>query len=177
MLAMDHFVDDFENQYLRQILVTSSKQALINMTRKSSPFTKKQLQDVMKDGNLANVNFMDGIFSTDANFRQSLGTFAFTLPNESTRFNYELLKARQVNYEIILLDFSVTYSFKIGDDIWYRLNEPVTIPVSVYNLWHPVYYDYIFETWSKDESGCYITKIISDAELCTVNIKPPVVPE
>ena len=175
IVVMDHFVRDFDRQYVDVIIHTAARPAMISITRTGS-FTTGRLVDLMEDGTEASAT-MNPLFSTDANFDQALGTLTFML--DSSEFLYRVASVQQLNETTIKLNFLVDYSFEALSTNWSKKDKPVSITMSVYGLGHPTHgNDIIDDSWVIDTAtGCYINDIIPGIDsTCTgKNIMPFVV--
>lgn len=176
LIVMNHFVNDFEDYYIHEILSTAAKPAFIELTNSISSsgftsFTKENVVDLMKDGVNGSV-IMNPLLATNDNFKQALGTLTFN--PESVLFDYSLDSVEQPSYDTIRLNFLVNYSFSFFDAKWSRKNLPVSINISIYSLFHPLYNKVIETNWVENTAGCYINSIITPPQSCDgMNIMPP----
>ncbi|MBN2459923.1 hypothetical protein JXB28_06585 [Candidatus Woesearchaeota archaeon] len=175
LIVMDHFVRDFDNYYIQEILATAAKPAMIELTSALpfARFSKEAVVDLMTDGETGSI-MINPLLATNDNFHQALGTLTFD--PESLEFSYVLESVEQPYYDTLQLNFLVNYSFSSFSTRWSKSNKPVNISFTVYSLMHPDYDEVIGTNWVERNEGCYIWGILSispppDCE--GKNIMPP----
>jgi hypothetical protein len=168
---MSHFVRDFEDYYIKAMLETAAKPAMIELS-KSAPFTHEDLVDLMVNGKKGSIA-MNPLLATNENFNQTLRTLTFS--PDTKEFSYAISSVEQESFDTIKLNFLVNYSFSLFDTSWSKNNKPVNINVSVYGLSHPSHPSSgtIDSSWRTDANGCY-ANIIFGTGTCSGNIKPPI---
>jgi ribosomal protein L31 len=173
IIAMDHFINDFNRHYIEQIISAPIKPALINITH-TTPFNwidKIKFQSIMVDGEHAGIVYLEDRQTTDNIFGQALSTLTFT--PKVADFIYTLNEVTQEDYDTIKFSFLVDYEFQSFDITWSKTDLPMDIYVDIYGLWHPEWSDQVHkvinEEWIKDtdDSGCFHDMIFTDGETCT----------
>ncbi len=169
VIVMDQFVRDFDRYHIPQILETSAKQALVKRTSRTPlPFPKDELADIMKDGKSSSGTFLEPALTTDANFEQALGTLTFKLVNDDRTFEYSLRSVKQLSFDTLQLNFSVSYNLQVAGNKWFVQDKTYLINVNVYSMWHPSHSNVIDDLWiPKTDAGCYADLIISNSEPCS----------
>ena len=175
IIAMDHFINDFNRYYVKQILSNSIKPALINRTRNVNPsfikFSKEEFVNITITGNNSGITYLKPKQTTKNNFEQALRTLTFT-PDVAI-FNYTLKSVEQPFFDMIKLNFSVYYEFKAFDTRWTK-HIDMPIDVDIYGLYHPAYSSEVHEVinrenWVENEtsSRCFFQDIFKpDAGSC-----------
>jgi len=173
VIVMDRFARDFDNYYAQNILEAAAKPALIALSGQVpfAIFKREQIVALMHDGSSAGA-IINPLLTTKEGFRQSLGTLSFTMSNNE--FDYSLEKVQQTDFETLLLNFKVNYSFTSFGTTWSANNKALNITLQVYGLAHPVYGKVIDSSWIENNTAsCFVNQIISDAAPCTgMNIMP-----
>ena len=168
--VMQHFVNDFENRYVKEMLTTSGKQAFSKRTV-SGAFPKNELADVMDDGIAGATTYLDPTLTTKGFFVQILKTLTFKL--DKNMFAYTVREVTQTNPNTLNVIFDVSYEFEVGKKNW-KKTMAVPIDFEVFSMWHPSYGAFIDRTWLDDASGpCYSNTIVTDAAPCTGLNKVP----
>jgi hypothetical protein len=176
ILVMDHFVRDFDRQYVEQIMNGATKPAIEALLTDGTPISDPEIIQMMKTGTRGARTLMAQGFTTDDNLRQAMATLTF---KPAYTFDFHITNIRQTIYNEFDVDFSVEYSFKMGDSTWSKDGLMVTVPVTVYGLKHPIYMNIVDSPWIQetDPNKCFIDEAFDRATNCHQDINPNIVDE
>lgn len=179
--VVNHFVTDFEEIYIPQIVGAAAKPALNGwLSRSSASIEMEDLSDIMLDGRLGEspIEYFNPEISVEESLGRALSTLNLPLDNRQDPdfFTLELVSVDQESFDRITLDFVASYKFRSDTNEWSMDEIPVTVAFDIYYLPHPGYSgEIIDEFWEHDSSGvCFISEVFDDAEACNgFNLRPP----
>ncbi|MBD3203274.1 hypothetical protein GF327_03200 [Candidatus Woesearchaeota archaeon] len=166
--AMNSFIKDFDNMYVKEILKNPLKLGLINITHEKETVSKDELETIMKTGKHMSKKYLKPMFTSKEMFNQSVQTLSFRKELKSINFNYGLENVEQLNFYSARFDFLINYTFIVFEKNWTKTNKPVSIVIDFYYLYHPTFDDTIEKDWKlNDTEPCYLTKIMDYDSTCT----------